>query len=219
MGRKDAKLQKILYGMIAIYIITLIYGCYHNWQLQDFNALGMGAVACITPLIVPAIFRLCKFKPVYEIYICNVAFVYFASLIGSSFHGYSVLGFDKVLHFSSGLLLTIVSVMIFMIIKKVSHITNKEDYHLFLVFINAMNLAIAVCWEFYEYAMLIFFDNDCINHYTQGVHDSMTDMLCAFVGGMIITALIMRSYMQNKPNFITSLCEKFYDFNIKPRVH
>lgn len=219
MGRKDAKLQKILYGMIAIYIITLIYGCYHNWQLQDFNALGMGAVACITPLIVPAIFRLCKFKPVYEIYICNVAFVYFASLIGSSFHGYSVLGFDKVLHFSSGLLLTIVSVMIFMIIKKVSHITNKEDYHLFLVFINAMNLAIAVCWEFYEYAMLIFFDNDCINHYTQGVHDSMTDMLCAFVGGMIITALIMRSYKQNKPNFITSLCEKFYDFNIKPRVH
>ena len=41
------------------------------------------------------------------------------------------------------------------------------------------NMAVAQLWEFYEYVMLIFFKNDCINHYTQGVHDSNTDMLCA----------------------------------------
>lgn len=218
MDKQNKQLKHILYGMIVIYVVTLLYGFYRNWQLQDMNALGMGAVACLSPLIVPAIFRLCKFQPVYEIYLCNLVFVYFASLIGSSFHGYSVLGFDKVLHFSSGLLLTTVSVIIFMIIKKVSHIENKEDYHLFLVFINAMNLAIAVCWEFYEYFMLIFFDNDCINHYTQGVHDSITDMLCAFIGGLIITALIMRSYKRHQSNFVTNLCEKFYNLNIKDRL-
>lgn len=218
MDHKDRRLQRILHILVVIYIVTLLYGFYLNWQLRDYNALGMGAVACVTPLIVPIIFKLCKFKPVYEVYICNIAFVYFASLIGSSFHGYSLLGFDKALHFSSGLLLTIVSMIVFMIIKKVSHITNKEDYHLFLVFINALNMAIAVCWEFYEYAMLIFFNNDCINHYTQGVHDSITDMLCAFVGGLIITALVIKSYRSKKANFIINLCEKFYRLNIKDRV-
>lgn len=218
MSKHDQGLKKVLYGLILIYIVTLAYGFYKNLQLGDMNAVGMGVVACLTPWIVPVIFRLCKLKPVYEIFIINVIFVYFASLIGSSFHGYSVLGFDKVLHFSSGLLLSMVAILLFMSIKHVCHIKNKEDYHLFLVFINVTNVAIAAFWEFYEYFMLIFFDNDCINHYTQGVHDSITDMLCAFVGGLIITYFVMRSYKTNKPNFVTSLCEKFYECNVAPRI-
>lgn len=217
MSKQDQVLKKVLTGLIFIYIVTLAYGFYKNIQLGDMNAVGMGVVACLTPWIVPVIFKLFKFKPVYEIYIINIIFVYFASLIGSSFHGYSVLGFDKVLHFSSGLLLTTASILLFMMIKHVCHIEQKEDYHLFLVFINMSNVAIAAFWEFYEYFMLIFFDNDCINHYTQGVHDSITDMLCAFVGGIIITYLVMRSYQRNQPNFITNLCEKFYSLNIEPR--
>lgn len=214
-NKRSQCLKSVLYVLIAVYLITLIYGFYCNFQKQDYNALGMLAVACITPLIIPAVFKILHFQPVYEIYICNIVFVYFASLIGSGFHGYSLPGFDKVLHFSSGLLLSIVSILIFMMIKKVSHITNQADYHLFLLFINTANLAIAACWEFYEYAMLIFFNNDCINHYTQGVHDTITDMLCAFVGGLIITALVAHAYRHQKSNFITDLCEKFYNLNIK----
>lgn len=211
----NQRLKLLLRAEILIYVITILFGFYHSWQMEDMNAFGMCFVACITPWIVPAIFRLAHFKRVYEIDICNVAFVYFASLIGSVFHGYSVFGFDKVVHFFSGLLLTTCSILLFMIVKKTSRITNREDYHLFLIFINAMNLAIAVCWEFYEYAMLIFFNNDCINHYTQGVHDSITDMLCAFVGGILITFFVLRSYRKHSSGFITSLCEKFYRLNIE----
>ena len=54
-------------------------------------------------------------------------------------------------------------------------------------------MAIALCWEFFEYAMLIFFNNDAINHYTQGVHDSMTDMLCATIAGLLLTIWIMKA--------------------------
>lgn len=215
---KNRRLKHILYGLSAVYIITVIIGFYLNYQEQDLNAVAMVAVACITPLIVPVLFKLLRLRPVYEIYICNVVFVYFASLIGSGFHGYSQFGFDKVVHFCSGLLFTIVSMLIFMMIKKVSRITNREDYHLFLLFMNTANLAIAVCWEFYEYAMLIFFNNDCINHYTQGVHDTITDMLCAFVGGLIITAITAHAYHHQKSNFITDLCEKFYQLNINRKL-
>lgn len=215
MSKYEGRLRNMVYICTLIYIITSIYGFYINYQAQDMNALAMGGVALLTPCIVPMLFKLCKFKPVYEIYLLNIIFVYFASLIGSSFHGYSVPGFDKVLHFTSGLLLSMVAILLFMVVKKVSRVENKEDYHLFLIFINVTNLAIAVCWEFYEYAMLIFFNNDCINHYTSGVHDSMTDMLCAFVGGLIITYLIMRSYKTNKGNFVTNLCEKFYERNVQ----
>lgn len=213
-NKAEQRLRYVLYSLIAAYIITVLIGFYLNYQAHDTNALGMVFVACITPLIVPLVFKLLHLTPVYEIYICNILFVYFASLIGSGFHGYSQPGFDKVVHFFSGLLFTIVSMLIFMMIKKVSRISNREDYHLFLLFMNTANLAIAVCWEFYEYAMLIFFNNDCINHYTQGVHDSITDMLCAFVGGLLITAFTIHAYRHHKNNFITNLCEKFYRLNI-----
>lgn len=214
-NKADKRLKSILYILVLIYVISLVIGFYLNYQAHDTNAIGMVLVACLTPLIVPLLFRLLHLKPVYEIYICNIVFVYFASLVGSGFHGYSQPYFDKVVHFFSGLIFTIVSMLIFMMIKKVSRIRDRCDYHLFLIFMNTANLAIAVCWEFYEYAMLIFFNNDCINHYTQGVHDSITDMLCAFVGGLIITVLTVYAYKRNKNSFITNLCEKFYRLNIE----
>ena len=81
------------------------------------------------------------------------------------------------------------------------------------MFINAVNMAIAVCWEFFEYAMLIFFNNDAINHYTQGVHDSMTDMLCATIAGLLLTIWIMK----NHSNFFMNTAQKFYELNIKKK--
>lgn len=215
MKQSKKRGQRLYQAEVILYVVTLIYSFYHNWQQSDMNALGMTVVACITPWIVPIIFRVFHWQPIYEIRICNITFVYFASLIGSCFHGYSLLGFDKVLHFSSGLLLTIASAILFMVIQKTAHVDKPNDYHLFLIFINAMNLAIAVCWEFFEYAMLIFFQNDCINHYTQGVHDSITDMLCAGIGGLIVTACIIHAYRHERDNFITRLCEKFYLLNIQ----
>ena len=68
-------------------------------------------------------------------------------------------------------------------------------------------------WELFEYMMLILFNNDCINHYKTGVHDSMTDMLCALVAGIIIIFMIKRSYQQKKKYFLLQLCDDFYDQN------
>lgn len=213
-NKQEKFLKKILYACVVIYIITLVYALYHNFMVKDYTALGMGFVAMLTPLIVPVAFKLFHFKPVYEIYIISTIFVYFASLIGSSFHWYSYTGFDKVLHFSSGIFLLTLAVILYFYIRKSNKITTQEDRAIFIIFINAVNMAIAVCWEFYEYAMLIFFNNDCINHYTQGVHDSITDMMCATVAGILLTLLIIRYLKTGKGNFFTNVYEKFYERNI-----
>ena len=113
---------------------------------------------------------------------------------------------------------TTVAVILFFFIRKSNTFPEKKDFTLFLVFINAVNIAIGEIWEFYEYAMLIFFDNDCINHYTQGVHDTITDVMCATVGGILLTLLIVRYYKSGKSNFFTNVYEKFYERDIKPRM-
>lgn len=214
MDKKDAVLKRMLQVCAIIYLITLIFSFYRGITSQDWSAVGMSFVAILTPLIVPVGFKLFHFKPVYEIYIVSTVFTYFASLIGSGFHWYSYTGFDKVLHFSSGWFITTLAVILYFFIKKSNKFQDTREYHIFLIFINAVNMAVAQLWEFYEYAMLIFFNNDCINHYSQGVHDSITDMLCAMVAGILLTLMIMRYQKSGKGNFFTNVYEKFYARNI-----
>lgn len=216
--KNENTLKKIAYSCAIIYAITLLISFWYNYHIQDKEALGMAVVAIFTPLILPVLFKLFHFKPVYEMYIISTIFIYFASLIGSTFHWYAYKGFDKVLHFSSGIFATLLMVIVFFIIRKSNEVRTKEDWHLMLVFINTGNLAIAVLWEFYEYAMLIFFNNDAINHYTQGVHDSMTDMLVAFVGGILLTMFVIRAHESGKENFFTNIYQKFYQKNIQKNL-
>lgn len=122
-------------------------------------------------------------------------FLYFASLIGSCLSGYSIIGFDKVVHFSSGIIAIIFAMNLYTSITKSNKIDNLP---LFTIFINAVNIGIAVLWEFFEYAMLVFFNNDCIRHYSQGVHDSMTDMLCATIAGVIVTIYMIYCFHKSK---------------------
>lgn len=212
---KEKKLQKILYLCSIIYVLTLVYAFIYNFKVHDTNHLSMTFVACVTPLIVPILFKILHFKPVYEIYLVSTVFCYFASLIGSGLRGYSIPFFDKILHFSSGFFITVVAMIVYMMIKKTKDIKEKDDYLIYLLFINFMNITVAAFWEFYEYSLLVFFNNDCVNHYTTGVHDSLTDMIVCTLGGFIITYMVHRHHKYKKENFFVDVAEKFYSRNIE----
>lgn len=197
---QEKTLKKVWYGSIVLYIGTLAFAFGYNLYTKDYHSVGMAFVAVLTPCIVPLIFKLCHWNKVYEIYILSNVFTYFASVWGGSLNAYRIYGFDKILHFSSGWLIATAAVVLY--------------FTIFLIFINAVNMAVAQLWEFYEYAMLIFFKNDCINHYTQGVHDSITDMLCAAVAGICLTVFLVLYYKNGRRSFFVNIYEKFYDRNI-----
>ena len=78
-------------------------------------------------------------------------FAYIASVWGSTLGGYGLKGFDKFLHFSSGFLMLTVAVMLYYLLSSNNEIKTKQEKRVFYVFINAVNMAIALCWEFFEY--------------------------------------------------------------------
>lgn len=214
MTDPQRELKKIWYLCNLIYLITWMIAMYQAITQQNLETLGMTIVAALTPLIVPMLFRICHFKPVYEIYLVSTIFTYFASLLGSSFHWYALAGFDKALHSVSGIIFVLTGALLFFHIRR-SNVLSTSDYQLFLLFINTFNLAAALLWEFFEYAMLILFRNDCINHYTTGVHDAMTDCLCAFILGLFTTGMLVHRYRRKKPNIFTRFYESFYEQNTK----
>ena len=211
----DKKLKNILYVLIGIYAISLIISFYYNISKGSTYGIMMTAVAMITPCIVPLAFRIFHLRKVYEIYIIWIGFTYFASLIGSGFRGYSYVGYDKILHFLSGFLAMLFAIILFFYLRQSNRFSSRRDLSLFIVFINAINMSIAVLWEVYEYILLVVFNYDCINHYTQGVHDSLTDMIWAIIAGSIVTIYILYLYWKRRSNSILILCNKFYLRNIK----
>ena len=203
----------LLKACIFIYIATLIIGLYVNYVKGNINDFFMTLLAVFTPLIIPALFYLLKLKITEEIMIINLVFVYFASLIGSGFNGYQIPFFDKVLHFTSGIFISMLAIIIYWIIKKDRRISDEKEHRIFMLFVLNTNLAIAMLWELYEYMMLVLFNNDCINHYTTGVHDSMTDMICALIAGLIVLYAVNRYYKHKKNNCLVNVCINFYDKN------
>lgn len=216
---KEKTWKHIWYASILLYAVTLFYSFVHNIRAGDWEHVGMAFVAVLTPCIVPAMFRVFRWKPVYEIYILSNAFTYFASIWGGSLEAYRFWGYDKLLHFSSGWLLSAAVAMLYFAIKQTNEFADKKDCLIFLIFLNTGNMAVAELWEFFEYAMLVFFQNDCINHYTQGVRDSMNDMLCAAVAGILLTLCFVRYYKTGKKTFLICTCEKFYERNVKKQEH
>lgn len=201
------KLKMMWYGCLIIYIVTLIYAFYVNWQGKYF---GMTFVACLTPWILPALMKILHIKVPLEFYIINLVFVYFASLWGSCLGGYSTPYYDKFIHCASGV---VICELIYFIYKYFLREDHRQS--LMFLFLNAVNALVALLWEFYEYALLVFFNYDAINHWTSGVHDTLTDMLVAVIGGLVLSFYLIHFDQSPKEHFFVSLERKIYQLNHK----
>ncbi|MGN1342984.1 MAG: hypothetical protein ACI4U3_00275 [Traorella sp.] len=209
MNHKQQKIIKISYIIYYLILFVAIFYCLKH----QMDSVKMGFVASFTCFLVPLVLKILKMKPIFEIYLINIIFALIASIFGSMLNAYSIPFFDKILHFSSGLFITELCYMLFCYLKKDPYIQTKNERILAVLFVNAANMMVAVYWEFFEYACLIFLHNDAINHYTSGVHDSMTDMLVACLGGFFVTYHIIRYFKTDKKNFWVHLNTKFYKLN------
>lgn len=208
------KERNIVKGSYIFYYVSLIIAAIYCY-INEMDGLNMGAVALFTCFLAPLALRLVKLKPTFEIYIVNIIFAYIASIIGAMLGGYSFPLFDKILHFSSGILISIMGYMLYSFLRRNPRPRERNDQILCILFTNAFNMMVAVFWEFFEYGCLIFLNNDAINHYTTGVHDSMTDMLVALLGGLIVIFFIYHYLKTGKPNIISNLNQHFYNANTK----
>ena len=196
---KNKKTNFIYKSCILIYLISLVSAFYLNWGGKYFS---MTIVACLTPFIMPLLMKLLKIEVPQEFYIINIIFVYFASLWGSCLGGYHLPYFDKFTHFFSGIIFCEIAYIFYK-----HFLPNEKRKFLMFIFINALNAMIALFWEFYEYALLIFFNYDAINHYSTGIHDSITDMLVAVIGSFILSLYLTHYDQRNDNHFFIKLAK------------
>lgn len=197
--------KKITYEKVitGIFLLILIISLIINFFFQGGSKVGRIILTAGTVIVFWAFFRFTFLKKSKASYLATLIFIIMAMYFGNVLDFYGIVPYyDKILHISSGVILGIISIIVYF------HFT-KEDFRklspLFAVlFCILFTMAIAGGWEIWEYT------TDKILGLTSqrnSLDDTMTDIICGTIGGIVTAVPIYRFSKGNK--------NKFLDFIIK----
>ena len=175
------KLLKVVNVLLDVFFIFFTI-----YMLINFNEIDLTKkliVLCILPLsMVPYLLDRIKVYRKNEV----VTFIYYVFLLFSLVMGYvldyyyKVWWFDLFSHFISGIFSSVVALIL------LQKINFKSKWFGFL-FIILFTISVAAGWEYFEFFCDKFGGKDYQWVISTGVDDTMTDMLIATLGGILIS--------------------------------
>ncbi|MFA5603729.1 MAG: hypothetical protein WDA12_02610 [Bacilli bacterium] len=129
-----------------------------------------------------------------------LVFVFFAQFVGSMLNVYDTVPmFDKIMHLSSGVISSVLAVLLLVSFKKYDH----ENIGFNILFIITTTFMVAGLWEIFEYSADKVFSGDAQRVIETGINDTMQDIIAAFFGA--ISFCILYAYEKiNKVEFVIS---------------
>ena len=177
---------------ILIFIISLISVCFFVKDLNIglYNKL-VPDISMILVLFLPKIFcKIFKFKISDALELLYIIFMILALFLGGVINLYNTTWwYDIVMHFISGLVTAVIGLLVlnwFKMYKKSNKLFNALYIIMFVLFIASL-------WEFLEYGIDVFLNQNMQHVIETGVSDTMQDMLVAFLGSVIISFIDLYS--------------------------
>lgn len=153
----------------------------------------------LVPLILKKLFKLNLTSTIEFVYLIFVFFAHFLGSIVDLYH--TVNNYDKIMHLISGIVTSFIGLYILINFRKYNH----KSLIFNILFIIAFVLMVASFWEFFEYFSDMLFKQDAQNVLTTGIHDTMKDMIAAFLGSILFSVIYV--YVEKTNNNV--LINKF----------
>jgi len=187
------KLLKVVNSLLFVFFICFMV--YVIINSKDIKLTKLLITLCIFPLIMlPFILDKLKWYHMDEVLI----FFYYVFLLIALVMGcllglyYKIWWIDLLAHFISGILSSIVA---FIILQENKLVSKKYKWFSFL-FIIIFATSIGCLWEYFEFLCDKIFHEDSQWVIKTGVDDTMTDMLIATFGGILVSIYYL--YYLNK---------------------
>lgn len=156
-------------------------------------------------VFIPNILRKFKVKIPPEMEFLYLLFILFAQVLGSMMKLYdSVLAYDKIVHFTSGILSAFIGVYLLTVYKKY----DKKSIVFNAIFILFTSLAVAALWEIFEFSCDSILGNDAQRVISTGVNDTMLDIIMALLASILVTILYLYEETNNKSIIIKGFIKK-----------
>ena len=122
-----------------------------------------------------------------------ISFIFMAHFVGVTLEVYNhVYWFDKFTHFISGIVTSLLAILI--LIKEKNN--NKLLFN--VLFILSFSMLIASLWEVFEFLASYYFKVDPQRVALTGVTDTMGDIIVAFLGSILVS---ISYYFEHKENY------------------
>ncbi len=192
---------------IILFIVIGIFYFYDQLSRGIYDRLLIG-FAIIPVLFGPWIIsKLFHYQLGDVLQFCYYAFAFLGLILGSILRFYQLYpGYDKFVHFISGVITAVVALLF---LKKSGTNTAKTPLWFQIFFLICFSLAIAGIWEFFEFFCDHITGGDCQYVVATGVHDTMEDMLVAFLGSILFGVYYYFEMRRGKNNRIQQL-EKYF---------
>ncbi|GAA0863695.1 hypothetical protein [Paraclostridium tenue] len=165
--------------LILIYTISLIYFILYGETFQITPCFCSLIITSFIKIISKNFLNIISPALIFAI----LVFVFIASYLGSSFDFYGIVNhYDDIMHFLSGILVTLFGYDLFKMLNP-KNLDIYKNRKLTISFVFFFNLAIAGLWEIFEFLIDQFF---LTNMQIGGLNDTMIDMIDALLASIIL---------------------------------
>lgn len=185
---------------LSLLAITLIF----NMVFQNGSKIFRIILTAAAVLIMKILFTVTFLKKSKASYTASLLFIFMAMYLGNVFDFYSlIICYDKILHFLSGIIIGVIGLIIY------AHFTKeymkKLSPKFLLVFIFIFCVALAGCWEIWEFTGDRLFGFTSQNN---SLIDTMMDIICGTVGGIVSLFPIYRFANGKSNRFLQKVTEE-----------
>lgn len=192
--KRDSVLRIVRISLLVFAFIVMLW-CIFDESYTKYGGFLSGFILPFVPLFVSRAFRI---KIPFRIELLYYTFVFIALDLGICFDFYVYVPFyDKIVHFLSGVATALIGHY------AVEYFNAQRSPRLFrALFIIFFSMAIAVSWEFFEFACDKLLDTKMQQLISVGIDDTMYDLLSAtggaIVGGWIMSRKGVSRYLKEK---------------------
>ncbi len=182
-------MKKNSYINYVLILVASLYGFLEGIRfLVNGNIYGgLIRLSVILVMLLPWIIeRVFKIKIPSNLKTTYVIYIFMAHFLGSIIDFYHRFNnYDKLMHFSSGILTAFTGVYLMSLLK--TYNSKKNVFN--IIFIISFTTLVAFSWELFEFTCDNLFSKDAQNVLTTGVSDTMWDMIVAFFGSVLVSIL------------------------------
>lgn len=171
-------------------------------------------------LLIPYLFKYIKIERCYRFECFLYVFLIYAYDYGcvyGAFQGDGTEISDKISHFFSGFLFTILGILAYYYLEAKNtqgNVTLKKKGTLAATYGLFFSMFIAVMWEVIEFTDFNLTGNDSQNTLTTGVFDTMQDLIACLIASVVSAAFFIIYTKTNFKLLTASIVQEFYDKNI-----
>ncbi len=185
----------------AIFTVILIITAIYDFFARDGEKLFRIGLTFVTVVLVYLTFIKTFLKGARIIYYINMTFIFLAMYLANVWNFYSIPNYDKFLHLLSGAIIAVIGYGLFIYLT--NDISRKEMNPLTpAIFVILFATAAAGAWEIWEFTTDSLFGLTAQNN---SLNDTMWDIICGTVVGLITAIPIYINSRTNKINIINKI--------------